>query len=184
MSNSRFTFVMGGIRSGKSAFGEAVARDMAARHGGQVIYVATGQAVDEEMVRRIEKHRKGRPDHWLTIEAGDDLPAVISGATEDQVLLIDSVAEWLTSHLLSKWEKTERTQLESEIESESRRLISAIEASSAILVVIGHEVGLAPVAPYPMGRAFCDLNGLLNQGLAAIAGDVWSLRAGLPQKLK
>ncbi|MCC7045136.1 MAG: bifunctional adenosylcobinamide kinase/adenosylcobinamide-phosphate guanylyltransferase [Alphaproteobacteria bacterium] len=164
------TLVLGGARSGKSRYAEALVAD--SERG--CTYIATAQALDDEMRQRIAEHRTRRPAHWATIEAPIDLPAALSGHAPDRVLLVDCLTLWLSNILLA----------ERDIAADGDALVAALEACAAPVVCVSNEVGLGIVPDNALARAFRDAQGQLNQRVAAIADRVVLMTAGLSLVLK
>lgn len=175
--------VIGGIRSGKSDFAESLAA-MAARQGERIVYMATGEASDDEMISRIALHKERRPAAWQTLEVGEGLYDAVRAGEPGTALLIDSTGEWISRLILSRWERMERAQVEGEVNAAMDRLVEAACGCRARIIFVSHEVGEGAVPLYPMGRVFCDANGLLNQRLARIVSNVWKIHAGIPVRLK
>lgn len=175
--------VLGGIRSGKSAFAE----ELVSSSGSRSLYVATGQPVDEEMADRIRNHRNRRPAHWLTLEEPLALPEALGRFLAENsgvdVMLLDSVDGWVSNLLLAREGEepaaTERFALES-LES----ILTLCRQSSIQAVLVSSEVGLSPVSPNRLARRFQDLLGTVNQGAAALANEVYLVVAGIPVKVK
>ncbi|HUU54296.1 MAG TPA: bifunctional adenosylcobinamide kinase/adenosylcobinamide-phosphate guanylyltransferase [Armatimonadota bacterium] len=171
--------VLGGVRSGKSAF----ALSLAERKGERVLFLATAEALDEEMRDRIERHRRDRPDHWRTVEApagaGETLRAEAGDA---DVVLLDCLG-FLVANLMG--EHTEdAAALEARVETEIDSLLAAYDAGTATLIVVSNEVGMGVVPPYPSGRVFRDALGRANQRLARAADRVYWMVAGMPVEVK
>jgi len=165
----RLTLVLGGARSGKSRYAEALVR----RAAPPWVYVATAQALDEEMRARIARHRKARDGAWRTLEVPLDLAEAIAG-THDGAVLIDCLTLWLSNTLLAQ----------RNLESESDRLIAALKAAPGPIVAVSNEVGLGIVPDTELGRAFRDAQGALNQRIAALADHVVLMTAGIALTLK
>jgi adenosyl cobinamide kinase/adenosyl cobinamide phosphate guanylyltransferase len=165
----RRTLVLGGVRSGKSAFAERLARD----HGGPVTYIATAQALDPEMERRIAAHRARRDPAWRSVEASLDLPDAI-GREAGAVLLVDCLTLWITNLMLGGHD----------LEAASLELEEAVATAPGALVLVSNEVGLGGIAADPMARAFADHAGALHQRLAVAVEGVAFVAAGLPLWLK
>jgi adenosyl cobinamide kinase/adenosyl cobinamide phosphate guanylyltransferase len=163
------TLVLGGARSGKSRHAEELVMAQPAPW----IYVATGQAFDDEMRARIAEHRRRRGDGWRTVEAPTDLAGALDGAAGSPVL-IDCLTLWLTNLMLG--------------EHDIAAAVSAFEAAlarrSAPTLLVSNEVGLGIVPETPLGRAFRDEAGRVNQRIAARAGRVLFMVAGLPMVVK
>ncbi len=163
------TFVLGGARSGKSRYAERLVSALPPPWA----YVATAQAGDHEMAARIRAHRSRRGPSWRTIEAPRDLPAALA-ACEGMPVLIDCLTLWLSNHLLAN----------ADIDQETERLERALAEAAAPIVLVANEVGSGIVPDHPLGRKFRDLQGLLNQRIAARADRVVLMVAGLPVAVK
>jgi adenosylcobinamide kinase/adenosylcobinamide-phosphate guanylyltransferase len=166
---AKLTFVLGGARSGKSRFAERLMTAMPPPW----IYVATAEPLDDEMAERIAAHRSRRGASWRTIEAPRNLAAALA-TSDHKPLLVDCLTLWLSNLLLA----------EADIEAEIARLEAALAAVTAPTVLVANEVGYGIVPDYPLGRRFRDLQGLLNQRIAALADRVVLVVAGLPLAIK
>jgi nicotinate-nucleotide--dimethylbenzimidazole phosphoribosyltransferase len=169
--------VLGGIRSGKSAFAESLVADAAS-----VRYVATavGGEDDPEWMNRIEAHQRRRPQSWTTEETGADparLAAVLADAKPDDTVLVDDLGGWAAALL------DPANQPNDDVATVDA-LADAVRACAARLVVVSPEVGLSVIAPTPVGRAFADAIGTANQALAAACDAVVFVVAGQPRWLK
>jgi adenosylcobinamide kinase / adenosylcobinamide-phosphate guanylyltransferase len=169
-SASGFTLVIGGARSGKSMLAEALATATSRPRR----YIATAQAWDDEMRTRIAQHRNQRGDDWLTVEAPRDLAAALADADANEVVLVDCATLWLSNHLLA----------EADLNAEADRLLLAIKACIAPVIVVSNEVGWSIVPDNALARRFQDAQGRLNQRMAAQADLVVAVMAGLPIVLK
>jgi adenosylcobinamide kinase/adenosylcobinamide-phosphate guanylyltransferase len=168
MSTRTLTLVLGGARSGKSAFAER----LAATQGGSVLYVATAEALDTDMATRIRAHRAARPAAWHTLEAPRDLvgPLGHTAGAHDTVLL-DCLTLWVSNLLLDGQE--------SSLSAQMNALLDVYRAGTASWVVVSNEVGLGVVPPTPLGARYRDLLGQANQAVAAAADRVFLMIAGL-----
>ncbi len=184
--NSRLTLVLGGVRSGKSAVAEGLAQDLALPSGRPVLYLATGQATDAEMVQRIRRHRERRPSHWLTLEEplqpAAALAEALGGPNPPGAVLLDSLDVWVANLLLAHENEPSAT-VESLALAEMERLLSACRPGQET-VLVSSEVGLSPVPSTPLGRQFQDLLGTANQRAAAAADTVYLVVAGIPLQVK
>ncbi|HLH21487.1 MAG TPA: bifunctional adenosylcobinamide kinase/adenosylcobinamide-phosphate guanylyltransferase [Chloroflexota bacterium] len=165
--------VLGGVRSGKSAFAER----LAAAHGGPVLYVATGQAGDAEMAARIAAHRARRPATWATIEAPLDPVAAIAGAARaGQVVLLDCVGMLVSNVLLAEGEAGSAA---SRLDHALGGLLGLVRERHLHVIAVSGESGLGLLPLAPLGRRYLDLLGDANQRLAAAAGRTYLVIAGL-----
>ena len=178
----RLILITGGARSGKSAFAEQLAQTLG---GDQVLFVATAEARDEDMARRIAAHRRSRPVGWLTEEAprevGRRLRAALGGR---RVALIDCLTLLVSNTILTLGESPDLAEAESLVAREIDDLIEACDATSATVIIVSNEVGLGLVPMNPLGRVFRDTLGRANQSLAARAESVYVLLAGIPVDVK
>ena len=182
---SSIHLVLGGIRSGKSAYGEQLATEIA--DGRAVIYVATGTATDDEMAERIRLHQERRPSDWQTVEAPlNPVGALQESGIQDgsvPVLLLDSLDGWV-SNLLMEHERMEASELEARTVGAVRRFASYVGELDADAVVVSSEVGQSLVATSSLGRQFQDLLGTVNQAMAADSEAVTLVVAGIPVRVK
>ena len=190
---SQLCLVLGGVRSGKSAFAEKKAALFSPPDGGQpTLYVATGLATDDEMKERIRRHQESRPPHWSLLEEpcklAEKLAPLLKGPASPgvvipEVVMIDSVDVWVANLLMEHQAETkafaEKTAL-----AELDRLLALAADSSQGFIMVSSEVGLSLVPAEPLGRRFQDLLGTVNQKIAAAATEVFLVVAGLPTKLK
>ncbi|MFO1039144.1 MAG: bifunctional adenosylcobinamide kinase/adenosylcobinamide-phosphate guanylyltransferase [Geminicoccaceae bacterium] len=170
-ASSHLTLVLGGQRSGKSAFAERLVADTRV----PVTYVATAQAFDGEMVDRIEQHRARRPSDWTTVEASVDLAVTLQEVCRPETaVLVDCLTLWLTNLMLA----------ERDIAAETASLVELLPQLPGRLVLVSVEVGQGVVPANAMARAFVDHAGRLHQAIAALADRVVLVVAGLPLDLK
>ena len=164
------TLVIGGARSGKSAFAE----QLITGSGRPRRYIATAGAWDEEMRDRITRHRQDRGTGWITVEAPLDLAAALAGARPEEAVLVDCATLWLTNHLLA----------EHDLAAETTGLLATLIACPAPVVIVSNETGWGIVPENALARRFRDEQGRLNQRLAAESALVVTVIAGLPMLLK
>lgn len=164
----RMTLVLGGARSGKSAYAEGLIEACP----GPWLYLATAQAFDDEMLDRIAQHRARRPAAWRTRDVPLALPEAVAEA--DGPVLVDCLTLWLTNLILA----------EADLEEATARLVAACARARGPLVLVGSEVGLGIVPDNALARRFRDAAGRLHQRLAAEADRVVLTVAGLPLIVK
>ncbi|MDA8163116.1 MAG: bifunctional adenosylcobinamide kinase/adenosylcobinamide-phosphate guanylyltransferase [Desulfobacteraceae bacterium] len=174
------TLVLGGARSGKSAYALGLANAYIKKDTesgvSKGLYVATAQALDEEMRKRIEAHRLERGDGWETVEEPVEVPAVIrdrSGACP--VILVDCLTLWVSNLLHASPDI---------LDQKMDGLVHAVSASKAPVILVSNEVGLGLVPDTAIGRRFRDNAGRLHQALSRVCGSVFFVMAGLPLRLK
>jgi adenosylcobinamide kinase/adenosylcobinamide-phosphate guanylyltransferase len=168
------TLVLGGVRSGKSSF----ALEMASRSS-TVCFIATAQASDEEMRRKIERHRGERPAHWWTVEEQLDLARAIAlSDAQCELVLIDCLTLYAANLMEAHGEDA------AAIEKSVAAVAAAVQNASCSIVLVSNEVGSGIVPAYQAGRHFRDLLGDLNQRIAARADRVVLMVAGLPLAIK
>lgn len=180
------TLILGGARSGKSAYAER----LASGSGRPVLYVATATAGDEEMAARIAAHRMQRPQEWRTVEAPYNLwQAVHSNAQAGDAILIDCLTLWVSNVLLRELGDAAEvesvpaatwTAIEAALSSEVEALIADAREWSLALLLVSNEVGMGVVPAFPLGRRFQDILGRVNQAVASKAEAVVLMIAGLP----
>ena len=169
-----FNLVLGGARSGKSAFAQAAAEARAAETGGRLVMIATAQAFDAEMVERIHRHRLDRGAAWTTLEAPIDLAATLEGLGADDVVVVDCLTLWLSNLMLA----------EMDVAAAAKTLSAAAGEFKGALWLVSNEVGFGIVPDNALARRFRDEAGRLHQALAEAAGAVTLVVAGLTLRLK
>lgn len=172
--------VTGGARSGKSGFAERLVLSLA----DQAVYVATGQAFDEEMKARIALHRKLREESggaWEILEEPLELPALLGRLSGGKAVLVDCLTLWLSNVLLAVEDQEDRQE---RVERELSRLERSVASFRGTLVLVTNEVGDGIVPEYPLGRLYRDLAGRMNALLARQCGQVFLVTAGIPVELK
>ena len=204
-----FILILGGARSGKSRFAQQMAKGL----GEKVLFVATGQPLDEEMASRIEEHKRIRPKNWRTLEIDVKVGQRLKERIEDaDVVLLDCLT-LLVSNILTKegeesschcesfvschseGEKRLKnlardrlgetiSEAEKQVMAEVEELIECINKHKGIFIVVSNEVGLGLVPENKLGRIYRDLLGKANQLLAQHADEVYFMVSGIPVRIK
>ena len=172
----RLTLILGGARSGKSDFAQALALK---RGGAEVLFVATAQALDDEMHARIQNHRAARDARWETLQAPRRIANALRSAPPARIVVLDCATLWVSNVLLAG----EGVAIE-EMAREVDDLLAWHRASAGELIVVSNEVGMGLVPENALGRAYRDLLGAANRKLAEAADEVFLLVAGLPLEVK
>ena len=168
---ARSLLVTGGARSGKTAFAQACAE--ASRHG--LLFIATAQAHDSEMARRIALHRAARGTRWTLLEEPLDLVRALEAeARRDRLLLVDCLTLWLSNIMLAG----------SDPARETAALAAALPELAGSVIFVTNEVGSGIVPDNRLARDFRDVQGRLNQAMAAACDAAVLVAAGLPLVLK
>jgi adenosylcobinamide kinase / adenosylcobinamide-phosphate guanylyltransferase len=180
-SECRLTLILGGARSGKSSY----AQTLAEQSGKSVAYLATAQALDEEMSARIQKHRAERPAHWETLE----IPLYISSHIDrlkTDIVVLDCMTLLVTNLLMQfvKDDLVDESPFTQAIQKEVDELVLQIRKQRQDWLIISNELGLGLVPPYQMGRVYRDAMGWTNQRLAREADKVIFMVAGIPTVIK
>ena len=170
MTTPTVILILGGARSGKSAFAERLIGSAA-----NPVYLATGQPLDDEMRDRIEQHRRRRGGHWTTLEEPLRLTDAISrAAAPDRPVLVDCLTLWLSNLLLAGHD----------LQAETGSLLTLLAAPPGPVILVSNEVGLGVVPEHRLGREFRDHAGQLHQAIAELAQQVYLLVAGQPLTVK
>jgi adenosylcobinamide kinase/adenosylcobinamide-phosphate guanylyltransferase len=170
----KMIFITGGCRSGKSRY----ALQYANQHYSTKLFLATCEALDEEMAQRIENHKKVRGPEWQTIEEPVEIIRRIRECGGNGgVILIDCLTLWLYN-LLMKWDD------DLKIIDETERLIDIIKQSPTSIIVVSNEVGMGIVPADPLSRRYRDLLGAMNQRVAEALDTVIFMVSGIPIFLK
>jgi len=168
------TLVLGGARSGKSRYAQQLAEKCE-----RVVFVATATPSDDEMRRKIDRHRADRPENWLTIEEPIELPQVLTRhAAECDLIVLDCLTLFAANLLEAEAGSDEATE---------RKVIALCDALRSIecsIVLVSNEVGNGVVPAYESGVRYRDLLGEINQSVARLADDVVLMVAGIPLALK
>ena len=176
--SSKFVFLIGGARSGKSCY----AQQLASANGSDVLFVATADAGDAEMAAKIEAHKKDRPANWHTLEANSGLGEKIAAFDKKtDVVIVDCITMLVANLVMKNEDKSGIKQL---IKQEIDTLTSCIDKGDGLFIAVSNEVGMALVPDNSMGRQYRDSLGQANQLLASRADEVYLLVAGIPVRIK
>jgi adenosylcobinamide kinase / adenosylcobinamide-phosphate guanylyltransferase len=164
-------FITGGARSGKSRH----AQELALQQSSRPIYVATARQWDDEFRQRVDRHRQERDERWTVLEEEKQIGRL---PLEGKVAVIDCVTLWLTNFFVD---------LKQDIEAcleEGKKEIDELARQDAVLIIISNEIGMGIHADTPSGRQFTDLQGWMNQYIAARADTVIFMVSGIPLTIK
>lgn len=159
------TLVTGGARSGKSALAERLVM----RHDLPRIYIATGQAGDDEMRERIKQHQIRRGESWKLVEEPVALSKALGDTDGQGVRLVDCLTLWLANCLET---------------ADMQELTVTLRQQSSPVVLVTNELGQGVVPGNAMARRFRDQHGWMNQAVADVANEVWMSVSGQPLRLK
>ena len=175
------TFILGGARSGKST----MAQEMAAKAGGDVLFVATAEPGDEEMRSRIDAHKRSRPAGWRTLETPTGVASHIAAEIGTAKTVVIDCITLLVSNVFQAGNWAEDAGLqEREVDREIVAIINCIDKHDARFIIVSNEIGLGIVPADPISRIYRDVLGRANRLLAARAEEVLLLVAGIPVTVK
>ena len=171
---NKFTFIFGGVRSGKSSYAVKLAKDSKQK----IVFVATASADDDEMEKRIKAHKKSRPLNWQLIEEGINIDAVLNKLKiKNGLVIVDCLGLLVTNMLMEQMS-------DSAIKKKINDICSAIKKSGFDVIVVSNDVGSGLVPDNLLARRFRDLLGLFNQIMAKKSDEVVFMQVGIPVKLK
>ena len=177
----KVTLVTGGARSGKSTY----AQEMAMKAGVPVLFVATAEAGDDDMIKRIEEHKKSRPAGWETLEATSNIGNRISeNIGKANIVIIDCITLLVNNIFMQYDETTDTDTAEQGVMSEIEELIDCMDRTEADFIIVTNETGLGIVPADRISRLYRDILGRANQRLAQRADEVYMLIAGIPMAVK
>ena len=163
-------FIAGGARSGKSRKGEELAKKLAG--SSRPIFIATAEAVDDEMTKRIQKHQNDRGDAFSLVEEPKNLSKALKDIDTDTTVLVDCLTLWLSNNMMGEGSDSNES------------VIDAARARTGATIFISNEVGEGIVPMHPVSRQFRDLSGIMNQQFAQAADKVYFMKFGIAQELK
>lgn len=171
----KIIYVSGGQRSGKSRFAQEQAEAISAHP----IYLATARVLDDEFRERVRRHKEDRGEHWHSIEIEKSISLFRApDKIKDPVIVLDCVTLWLTNLLLDHESDSEKTL------SEAKDEWDRFKSKEGTCFVISNEIGMGLVSEHELGRKFTDLQGFLNQYIAAAADEAYFLVSGNPLRIK
>jgi adenosylcobinamide kinase/adenosylcobinamide-phosphate guanylyltransferase len=172
---AKVIFILGAARSGKSNYAIKLAKSSKKK---RVVFVATAQAGDKEMKRRILLHKKARPHFWKTLEEPINLAELIEkNASNFDVLILDCITLFVSNLLLRKYK-------EENVIAEIHKILTTLRTSKANSIIVSNEVGLGIVPANLLARNFRDISGKINQIISRYSDKVFFMVAGLPLKIK
>ena len=166
----RIYFIAGGARSGKSRKGEELAKKLAG--SSRPIFIATAEAVDDEMTSRIKKHQDDRGTAFDLVEEPKNLSKALKELDTDATVLVDCLTLWLSNNMMGEGSDSNES------------VIAAARARKGATIFISNEVGEGIVPMHPVSRRFRDLSGIMNQQFAEAAEKVYFMKFGIAQELK
>ncbi len=178
--------ILGGARSGKSSFAEKVAAKIG---NNDVTYLATAEALDDEMKERIAHHQSRRPDTWDTVEEPIKISKTLEKIENNQTVLIDCITLLVTNMLLEFDNRDQNVSLEDDYKKEEhildeiKGIMKTAKQKQLNLILVSNIVGLGLVPEYKLGRLFRDISGRVNQYLAEKSDKIILTVAGIPIEL-
>lgn len=171
------TLVLGGARSGKSAYAEKLALDS----GLTVTYIATAQVYDAEFKSRVDHHQQRRPVDWTLIESPHYLARTLKEtAAEDKCIIVDCLTLWLAQWICQDC----KPPADSSWSQQREAFLQTLTTLPGQILLVSNEVGMGIVPLGELNRQFQDEQGRLNQATAKLADRVHFIAAGLPIRLK
>jgi adenosylcobinamide kinase / adenosylcobinamide-phosphate guanylyltransferase len=173
--------LLGGARAGKSAYAMRLAQNGERTSGDEVCFIATAEGLDEDMAKRIARHRAERLTHWRTIEEPCQIDEALRQASEAGIVIVDCLTLFVSNWLMRHADEHECKQFVRRI---TREFLELAQTQKQTIICVSNEVGLGIVPDTRVGRVFRDLLGRVNQDFAAAADEVYLIVAGLPLQLK
>lgn len=167
----RIILITGGARSGKSTHAERRALSLSSNP----VYLATARIWDEEFHQRVLRHQERRGAEWTNIEEEKKLSR---HRLDGRVVLIDCVTLWCTNFFFDLKSDTERALNAARIE------FDRFTAQDAIFIFVTNEIGMGATSENEIQRKFTDMQGWMNQYIAARADEVIWMVCGIPVQVK
>ncbi|TBR18864.1 bifunctional adenosylcobinamide kinase/adenosylcobinamide-phosphate guanylyltransferase [bacterium] len=169
----KITFILGGARSGKSTYAINLAKK-----NKRVAFLATCQAFDREMAKRIKIHKSSRPDHWETFEEPCDIEKILAKiGNKFDLIVIDCLTLWVSNLMIKKLSHEK-------ILKKTETALNSIARINARVIIVSNEVGLGIVPNNKLARDFRDIAGKVNQIIASKSDKVFFMVAGIPMMIK
>jgi adenosylcobinamide kinase/adenosylcobinamide-phosphate guanylyltransferase len=175
--------ILGGARSGKTNHAITLGTRLADERRASVVYVATAQALDDEMRHRIDLHRAQRPAAWTTVEASSQLASALS-TQPSAILLVDCLTLWLSNALLVDFNEAAPTAPARRWDEERSAFLQWLARYRGVVLLVSNEVGSGIVPASALARRFQDEQGRLNQQVAALCDSVTLVVAGIAVAVK
>ena len=176
--------VLGAARSGKTNHAILLAQSLSSKPGREVVYVATAQALDPEMTRRIQLHRAERPDSWTTVEAPKELAQALQSLGDETIVIVDCLTLWLSNVMLKDFSEANPTEPLPSWQRERSAFLQWLNEFRGTAFLVTNEVGAGIVPMSALSRRFQDEQGRLNQAVAAICDTVTLVVAGIAVPIK
>ena len=177
VKTTQTSLILGGARSGKSAYAEKLAEELAQPSDRQVIYLATARVLDNEIARRVKRHQQDRPGNWKTLEEPVKLADTLQKwASPRHIILVDCLTMWLNNLLA----ENKPQQMQNELD----KLLSQLATFDGPIIFVSNEVGMGIIPMGELTRQFVDEAGRLHQQLAKQVDQVILMVAGLPHQIK
>lgn len=181
------TLVTGGARSGKSTYGEKLAKE----RGNNISYIATAIVTDKDMEDRIKKHRQSRPSEWKTIEAYKNFHNINEAIfAKTDLFMLDCITTMVTNLMFDKeidydtCSNEEIQKVEDYVFDVIKSLVNIMRNNNKNIILVTNEVGMGLVPAYRLGSIFRDIAGRVNQYLAGVADEVYFMVSSIPMKIK
>lgn len=173
----RLVLLLGGARAGKSTYALRLAQES----NEAVCFIATAQALDDDMSTRIDRHRGERPAEWQTIEEPYEIARALRESAHASVVIVDCLTLFVSNWLLRE---TDENKCEEKLREITADFLNTAQQQRQTIICVANEVGLGVVPETRLGRTFRDLLGRVNQDFAQAADEVYLLVAGIKMQLK
>ncbi|MBP3040416.1 bifunctional adenosylcobinamide kinase/adenosylcobinamide-phosphate guanylyltransferase [Bacillaceae bacterium Marseille-Q3522] len=186
--NGLLVFITGGVRSGKSSFAEKTALEMSRKTGGNLHYIAAGQASDSEMKQRIARHQEERRrsgHRWTTWEKPVTIGMLARNFHQHDIVLLDCLTTWLNNELFFVKVDWLDENFQKELLAKMLNGINDIRQKAQMLLIVSNEVAYEPLAnDSALVKIYMRLLGKLHQNIVFSADNVFLLEAGIPVSMK